>query len=92
MPPQPFPPRPCWNLRTRDRQGTISASASRGASRPEIEKEDDADGDLDMDPAQEATDNSPERSQTSPLTRATLLIAGVFTVGYCGVGQVVSSH
>jgi len=52
---------PCQNLRTCDRQGTISASTSRSASRPETETEDDGDGDLDMDPVQETTDNSPER-------------------------------
>src|SRR5216683_2662795 len=62
------------NQRTRDRQGTISASTSRGASRPETETEDDADGDLDMDPVQEVTDNSPERPQTSPLTRRAVAI------------------
>jgi len=62
------------NQRTRDRQGTISASTSRGASRPETETEDDGDGDLDMDPVQEATDNSPERPQTSPLTRRAVAI------------------
>jgi len=72
--------RPIWdattrrNLRTRDRQGTISASTSRGASRPETETEDDGDGDLDMDPSQEATDNSPERPQTSPLARRAVAI------------------
>jgi hypothetical protein len=75
--------RPIWdtstallrrNLRTRDRQGTVSASTSRGASRPETETEDDGDGDLDMDPAQETTDNSPERPQTSPLTRRAVAI------------------
>ena len=67
-----LPPR--RNLRARDRQGTISASTSRGASRPETETEDDGDGDLDMDPAQETTDNSPERPQTSPLTRRAVAI------------------
>ncbi|KAH9953239.1 hypothetical protein BC827DRAFT_166090 [Russula dissimulans] len=34
-----------------------------------METEDGADGDLDVDPAQEATDDSPGRPQTSPLTR-----------------------
>ena len=75
--------RPIWDsttipprraLRTRDRQGTISASTSRGASRPETETEDDGDGELDMDPAQDTTDNSPERPQTSPLTRRAVAI------------------
>jgi hypothetical protein len=59
-----LPPR--RTLRTCDRQGFISASTSRGASRPETETEDDGDGDLDMDPSQETTDNSLERPQTSP--------------------------
>ncbi|KAI9507871.1 hypothetical protein F5148DRAFT_1201335 [Russula earlei] len=74
--------RPIWDtanalrrtLRTRDRQGTISASTSRGASRPETETEDDGDGDLDMDTAQDTTDNSPERPQTSPLARRAVAI------------------
>ncbi|KAI0259124.1 hypothetical protein BC834DRAFT_661159 [Gloeopeniophorella convolvens] len=76
--------RPIWDTstalsprrthRTRDRQGTISASTSRGASRPETETEDDADADLDMDTNQDTTDNSPERPQTSPLTRRAVAI------------------
>ena len=87
--------RPIWDTaalpprrthRTRDRQGTISVSTSRGASRPETETEDDGDGDLDMDPAQETTDNSPERPQTSPLTRrAVAIVSDVTPDG--GAGQ-----
>ncbi|KAH9972393.1 hypothetical protein BJV74DRAFT_889215 [Russula compacta] len=65
---------PRRNIRTRDRQGTISVSTSRGASRPETETEDDGDVELDIDPAQETTDNSPERPQTSPLTRRAVAI------------------
>ena len=70
----PLCPSTTSELRTRDRQGTISASTSHGASRPETETEDDGDGDLDMDPVQETTDNSPERPQTSPLTRCAVAI------------------
>jgi len=51
-----------------------SASTSRGASHPETETEDDDDGDQDMDPAQETTDNSPDRPQTSPLARRAVAI------------------
>ncbi|KAI0293510.1 hypothetical protein B0F90DRAFT_1822026 [Multifurca ochricompacta] len=88
--------RPIWDTstallprrthRTRDRQGTISASTSRGASRPETETEDDADGDLDMDPSQEVTDNSPERPQTSPLARRAVAIVSDVTTD-AGPGQ-----
>lgn len=67
-----LPPR--RNIRTRDRQGTVSVSTSRGVSRPETETEDDGDVELDNDPAQETTDNSPERPQTSPLTRRAVAI------------------
>ena len=65
--------------RTRDRQGTISASTSRGTSRPETETEDDGDGDLDMDSAQEGADDSLERPQTSPLARRAVAIVSDVT-------------
>jgi hypothetical protein len=87
--------RPIWDTtalpprrthRTRDRQGTISASTSRGTSRPETETEDDGDGDLDMDPSQEVTDNSPERPQTSPLARRAVAIVSDVTPD-AGAGQ-----
>ena len=72
--------------RTRDRQGTISASTSRGTSRPETETEDDGDGDLDMDSAQEGADDSLERPQTSPLTRRAVAIVSDATTD-AGTGQ-----
>ena len=84
--------RPSYSLpprrthRTRDRQGTISASTSRGTSCPETETEDDGDGDLDMDPTQEATDNSPEQLQTSPLARCAVAIVSDVTPD-AGAGQ-----
>ncbi|KAA1467283.1 hypothetical protein DENSPDRAFT_234171 [Dentipellis sp. KUC8613] len=74
--------------RARDRQGTIrqgsvSASTSRGPSRPETETEDDGDGDVDMDRDQvglTSTSPSPEpmsmpiphNAQGSPHTRRTV--------------------
>ena len=73
--------------RARDRQGTISASTSRGTSRPETETEDDGDGDLDMDSAQEGADDSLERPQTSPLTRRAVAIVSDVTTETDGTGQ-----
>ena len=87
--------RPIWDptalaprrtLRARDRQGTISASTSRGTSRPETETEDDGDGDLDMDSAQEGADHSLERPQTSPLARRAVAIVSDVTPD-AGTGQ-----
>ena len=72
--------------RARDRQGTISASTSRGTSRPETETEDDGDGDLDMDSAQEGADDSLERPQTSPLARRAVAIVSDVTPD-TGTGQ-----
>ena len=89
--------RPIWDpaallaprrtLRARDRQGTLSASTSRGTSRPETETEDDGDGDLDMDSAQEGADDSLERpQQTSPLARRAVGIVTDVTPDAAGTG------
>ena len=57
---------------------------SRDASCPETETKDDGDGDLD--PVQESTDNSPERPQTSPLTRRAVAIISDIRID-TGAGQ-----
>ncbi|KAH9953574.1 hypothetical protein BC827DRAFT_1387161 [Russula dissimulans] len=62
-----------WAVEVPGREHNL-CSTSHGASHPEMETEDGADGDLDMDPVQEATDDSPEQPQSSPLTRRAIAI------------------